>query len=101
MEGWQITKNEEIEVNCTTCFYSQESTEYNSAVGRVDGVESESETVVNESCTCFEGPDPLLISEQMVDGIVPDVLMEPSYHKCGRGRWWKNGKWVKWIDIDG
>ena len=75
----------EVYMVCSRCFYSHQTFDE-------DGLNS-------EYCFCYADPKPILIAEVIIDGTdLPDILARPSYHRCGRGRWWENGKWIRWID---
>lgn len=87
-------------ISCVNCFYSQDSCAGADTYGRRDGVEAFNGEITTEHCICYEGPKPLLIAEQIVGGEIPDIRREPSYHKCGRGRWWRDGEWMKWINLE-
>ena len=60
---------QESEMTCDTCFYN----------GLRDRIEPSAHV------QCRAEPD--------------HRLFNPNYKwRCGRGRWWENGKWIRWID---
>ena len=89
-------------MTCPTCFYSQESYTQEPISGRSkEGVEvwTEGCDVLMSSVVCHAEPKPLFISMHNGSDFRTDVMAEPEYHRCGRGRWWdSSGKWVRWID---
>jgi hypothetical protein len=95
---------EEYKMNCATCFYSQQNGGSNSApaFGRDEkGREVEAENIFITYVICSEGPKPLLISTNCTDaGETPDVVREPELHRCGRGRWWEDGSYIRWVDAE-
>lgn len=91
----------DIDMVCSKCFYSHNTYTESPVRGRSqDGVQSESESVYLDYCLCYADPRPQLVSIHTIENDPPDILAEPTFHKCGRGRWFdpREKKWVKWID---
>lgn len=94
----------ECDMTCVNCFYSGESYFQEPVYGRTsEGEEMYADGVFVSSVICSEGPVPHYISLQPcqdINGSSNQIYEEPEYHRCGRGRWWENGKWIKWIDAE-
>jgi hypothetical protein len=89
--------------NCTNCFHSHGSYTQEPVSGRSKGgveVRTEDCGVFMSSVVCHAGPQPLFISKHNGDNFRTDVQYEPEYYLCGRGRWWKDGKWMTLIEIE-
>lgn len=89
----------DVDMVCANCFYSQETADKEVAYGRTSaGQLIEVDGIFWPYCYCYAEPVAKLVSEYVIDGSCPNVLADPYYYKCGRGRWWKEGKWVLWLD---
>lgn len=89
------------DMTCDACFYGQESYFQEPIAGRTKaGVETWTEEVMMSSVVCKAEPVHKIISRQCGDTWKPDIIAEPEYHTCGRGRWWEGGKWIRLIDAE-